>query len=96
MYGRIFKKELKLCPGGVCEDHPREAIQNTNPYQLLILVIAIGIFLISFVNTAFNRAKESPTPTTQTETEVDEDCIVPDWAIEIGHEEMWKLHQGCE
>jgi len=23
------------------------------------------------------------------------DCVTPDWAIKMGHEEMWKQHNGC-
>jgi hypothetical protein len=23
-------------------------------------------------------------------------CQVPEWAIAIGHEEMWKLHNNCQ
>ena len=24
-----------------------------------------------------------------------EECEAPKWAIAIGHEQMWKLHNGC-
>ena len=27
--------------------------------------------------------------------EVDAKCQAPKWAIAIGHEEKWKLHNGC-
>ncbi|RLA01340.1 MAG: hypothetical protein DRQ47_08205 [Gammaproteobacteria bacterium] len=26
---------------------------------------------------------------------VDEKCQAPKWAIAIGHEDKWKLHNGC-
>jgi hypothetical protein len=26
---------------------------------------------------------------------VDEKCQAPKWAIAIGHEDQWKLHNGC-
>jgi hypothetical protein len=26
---------------------------------------------------------------------VDETCQAPKWAIAIGHEDKWKLHNGC-
>ena len=28
-------------------------------------------------------------------TKSEEECKAPKWAIAIGHEEMWKLHNGC-
>ena len=24
------------------------------------------------------------------------DCVVPQFAIDMGHEEKWKLHNGCK
>ena len=28
-------------------------------------------------------------------TKTSEECQAPKWAIAIGHEQMWKLHNGC-
>jgi hypothetical protein len=27
--------------------------------------------------------------------EVDDECKAPKWAIAIGHEQLWKKHNGC-
>jgi hypothetical protein len=36
------------------------------------------------------------TPASETEkTLTATKCQAPKWAIAIGHEEMWKLHNGC-
>jgi hypothetical protein len=32
---------------------------------------------------------------TQTQTATETDCTPPDWAVKIGHAEMWKLHHNC-
>ena len=29
-------------------------------------------------------------------TNIKEGCEAPEWAIKIGHEEQWKLHNGCK
>jgi len=26
----------------------------------------------------------------------EDECVVPQWAIDIGHEEMWKSHNDCD
>jgi len=36
---------------------------------------------------------QNKTQTTQT---INKDCIPPQWAINIGHAEKWKLHHGCK
>jgi len=37
-----------------------------------------------------------PTDIAAAQAAVDEKCHAPKWAIAIGHEDKWKLHNGCD
>lgn len=40
------------------------------------------------------QEKQTPPPTAS-DTEEEDPCTPPQWAIDMGHGEMWKLHHGC-
>jgi len=100
IYNLFNKQKAQLCPGNSCKTKKQEEIQKVGLPQLIILVLFIlTIFFIpsivldksqptnSIINNNINiKIKEN----------IDEKCIPPQWAIDIGHEEMWKLHNGCD
>jgi len=106
MYG-LFK-ENKLCPGGACEIKKREEIQKINLTQIIIT----SLFIIFIVYLAFSGMLGQSKATYADITHANNyqifenphilnnasnnNCEVPDWAIKIGHEELYKLHHGCE
>lgn len=94
LYKLFRKNESSMCSGNACLPKKREKIQKVS----LAHIVTLGVFLlalyviyphvqIDFGTTIFNDAKEEVT---------EEDCIPPQWAIDIGHEEIYKIHQGCE
>lgn len=41
------------------------------------------------------KVEAAPVPE-QPQTTTEKDCVVPDWAKNMGHEDKWKLHNGCK
>lgn len=98
IYQAVRKDPGQLCPGGVCEVRPKEEIQKISMAQLA----ALGVFLVTIgVVTVMTPAAMTPVrarmgggsaPVSDAERER---CTVPELAKKIGHEEKWKLHNGC-
>lgn len=85
IYSMIYKKNTGLCPGWACKIKIKEDIQKVHLSQFLILLIFWIIIFLSFY--IINNIDYSHNTN---------NCVVPDWAKNIGHEEKWKLHHGCE
>lgn len=96
IYNLIKKEDAKLCPGGVCTPHETVEIQKISIFQTLATISILMVMFIIIVSGTFAEKRTYTGPQTINESEtIDEECIVPDWAIDIGHEEQWKLHNGC-
>jgi len=100
VYDLFHREKAKLCPGNVCEINSKEEIQKTNIAQITIMVsFLIVVYLISnsaLIGTNHNVQAQSVEATTLLDKSVEKKCVVPDWAIKMGHEEKWKLHNGCK
>lgn len=84
IYQRFKPDALQLCPGGSCSIHKPAAIQQITPHQLIVggaVVALVALFI-------WIQPMITPAPRT--------DCVVPAFAIEMGHEEMWKVHNNCQ
>ncbi len=91
---KIFNKNsLQDCPSGKCEVSKIEDIQKINLVQVSVFIL----FLLSiFFITQILNPKEVIKIEEQTVTETkNNDCQPPQWAIDMGHGEKWKLHHGC-
>ncbi|MCB9362415.1 DUF4395 domain-containing protein [Candidatus Woesearchaeota archaeon] len=92
IYNMLYKDEAAFCPGGVCEVRDREPIQEVNISQVVVLVvILVGMILLPGLGVL--SLDEEPIPD---EVVFEEDCEPPQWAIDMGHGDMWKLHHNCE
>jgi hypothetical protein len=108
VYNLFNKEKAKLCPGGVCEVRKKENIQKISVIQVIITsLFVILIIYIAFsgmleqnkiIYTNVNNANNDQNFENQylLNNMSNDDCEVPGWAIEIGHEEQYKLHHGCE
>lgn len=103
LYNLFSKEKARYCPGGVCEIMKREEIQKVGTVQILILLLfilsIISIHHFGALNPSSLAIGENP-PGQGTGDILDinesaEECKVPDWAVEIGHEDMYRLHHGC-
>ncbi len=55
-------------------------------------------FILSALSFSLQSMADDKKVTSASESEkkvADTKCQAPKWAIAIGHEEMWKLHNGC-
>ncbi len=99
IYNWVKKDKAQLCPGGACEDLKPEKIQRIPALQAFIVSMFIVLIVGMGVSGLFRPPLSQPASAQETginqSTEVDENCVVPDWAKDIGHEEQWKLHNGC-
>ena len=97
---QLFNKEkAQLCPGNVCETQDREPIQRLTLSQALIALGYVALlFLLAPVIQSSTAPVRSITPTVQSspaEPANEDRCRVPEFAKKMGHEQQWKLHNGC-
>ena len=96
----IFNKEkAQLCPGNVCEIKDREPIQMVDGHQAMIagLYVALLLALAPILQSATPQPRgldSAGSPSSVSPAE-EERCRVPEFAKKLGHEEKWKLHNGC-
>jgi hypothetical protein len=94
IYEWTFRKSAQYCPGGVCPTEPRRSRKvGAGETAILVLFVTLVIGLIQHLPERSQRPAafaESPNAV------VDERCTPPDWAVKIGHAEMWKLHNNCK
>ena len=99
LYNLVNKEKAQLCPGNVCEIKDRQSIQMVTLAQALnpIGYIALLLFLSPVLNTARSQSSsENPAAQVSPTSPADEErCRVPEFAKKMGHEEKWKLHNGC-
>lgn len=84
LYQYFKPDELQLCPGGACQVHQPTAIQQITRPQLMIS----GIIIVIIALYAWGQPLLTPAPRA--------DCVVPDFAIAMGHAEVWKEHNNCQ
>ena len=98
VYNLFHKEKAELCPGGTCAVPVRHEIQKISFAQVTVLVLFFGVMagvaqtLTPLVSDAEQSLKIATSPV---QTPAESDCTPPDWAVKIGHAEMWKLHHNC-
>jgi hypothetical protein len=99
MYNLFNKEKAQLCPGNVCEIKDRESIQIVTLAQALIAMgyVALLLFLSPVLDTARSQvsSKDPASQASPASSAEEERCRVPEFAKKMGHEEKWKLHNGC-
>jgi len=98
----IYKKfnvTLNKCPGDICEIDEKRKISSTS---IILLTVFIALFVLAFSLLKQYKYNTADTPSIQVQqTEKlsplknKEDCTPPQWAIDIGHRDMWLKHHGC-
>lgn len=89
----LFNKDN--CPDGNCEiASKKEDIQQISIFQTFIVAAFLVLVVFAF-KTGIPSLEDF-----MTEQEISQkkegDCVVPQFAIDMGHEEKWKLHNGCK
>lgn len=89
LYRVVLRRETGLCPGGACEVKVMHPVQLTSKAQLAALALA-GFLAIGAGSVIGSRTYAAPFAAQGAER-----CKVPQFAISLGHEEMWKRHNNC-
>jgi hypothetical protein len=99
IYNLFHKEKAKFCPGNSCEVNQREPIQKTGIIQFVVLAISAfflyGVWNSTLIHKSYIKPIEVINKKSNLET-TNKECIPPQWAINIGHAEKWKLHHGCK
>lgn len=99
LYNLFNKEKAQLCPGNVCEIKDREPIQRLAwPQVVTAAAYVAGLWALSPLldaSTPPPRSANLAAPSAPASPAEEERCRVPDFAKKLGHEEKWKLHNGC-
>lgn len=110
IYNLFNKVEAQNCPGNSCQIKEINENQKVGIVQIIILIIFSSLAYLLFNSSILDKTKITPiieekqeiklenkieTLTSSTK-EIDNDCTPPQWAIDMGHGEKWKLHHRCK
>lgn len=93
IYNAIWPGQAKLCPGGVCEVQTREPIQQIGWGQFGTVAGVAVIVALAAPQLADLPAPHMPGAVDLASDEAN--CTPPAFAVAMGHEELWKRHNGC-
>ena len=95
IYNAASRQRAQHCPGGVCTVFAPHASQKVGAGATAI--VALFLAAIGFVGQRWFPAAEAPVITASSAANpADGKCTPPDWAVAMGHAEMWKLHNNCK
>lgn len=94
IYNAIWPGQAQLCPGGVCDIRDHAPIQRLSAGQFG--GVAAVVALVALAAPVIGRMPAPQMPGRASQADAGQkDCEVPAFAKAMGHEEMWKLHNGC-
>ena len=94
VYKKLNKKLYK-CPGGVCEVSHR----RTTKSGFLVLLAFVAVFYGTYYGLKeykYMPKVEHASKIVSAKIVKDKDCTPPQWAIDLGHKDMWLEHHGCK
>lgn len=95
IYNAFSRRPAQYCPGGTCETGE---VFTPHPCQKVgvggMAIVAVFLALMVFVGQRWFPAAEAVA--TIAPAAADGKCTPPDWAVAMGHAEMWKLHNNCK
>jgi hypothetical protein len=100
LYDLFSKNKVELCPGNVCSFNPAPGAGGSWVQGVVLLVFLVAVFNVASWVYAHptspplvHNVNASAAPQDPAEVER---CRVPEFAKKIGHEQQWKLHNGCQ
>jgi hypothetical protein len=96
VYNAFSRQQAQHCPGGTCEvftPHPSQKVGAGGTVIVVMFLALIGFVAQRWFPPAEPAAVAAPAPAAQA---ADPKCTPPDWAVAMGHAEMWKLHNNCK
>jgi hypothetical protein len=92
IYNLFHKDKAELCPGGTCEVFSRHESQKIGALHVVVVALFMGVMF----SVAQSFMTIVPTVVAAPASAPARDCTPPDWAVKMGHGEMWKLHNNCQ
>ena len=100
LYDLLSRNKVELCPGNVCSYSPASGAGGTWVQGAVLAVFLVVVFNVAgWVNghpIASHAAFDVAAPQAPQDPAEVERCKVPEFAKKIGHEQQWKLHNGCQ
>jgi hypothetical protein len=91
IYNAFSRRQAHHCPGGVCAPRAFRKVSLGDT-----AIVAGFLVLIGLVGERWFPAIEAVAAPTMPAPATDGKCTPPAFAVAMGHEEMWKLHNGCK
>ena len=95
IYNAFSRQQAQHCPGGVCAvftPHTSQKVGAGGTAIVLLFLVVMG-----FVSQHWFPPVEIPASVAPgIAAPADGKCTPPDWAVAMGHGEMWKLHNNCK
>jgi len=98
VYNLLPSRRAQHCPGGTCEVGEvflRHESQRIGPIHAAIVVAFLAAMVV-VTERWFPPLEPVAVAVAPAATPADPKCTPPDWAVKIGHAEMWKLHNNCK
>jgi hypothetical protein len=100
LYDLFSKNKVELCPANVCSFNPPPGAGGTWIQGLVLAVFLLVVFNVAGWLYAQPRSQQAAQDVSATAAPQDpaqvERCKVPEFVKKIGHEQQWKLHNGCQ
>jgi hypothetical protein len=100
LYDKLSPNPVTLCPGNVCGYTPPKGAGGNWAQMGVLLVFGVLVVvaarwvgenpLVQSMNHHEHMMEQAIDPAEE------ERCHVPEFAKKIGHEQQWKLHNGCQ
>jgi len=97
IYNTFSRQQAQHCPGGVCEvftPHPSQKVGAGGTAVVIVFLALIGGVARQWFPAV--EAVAAPATPAVAAPATDGKCTPPDWAVAMGHAEMWKLHNNCK
>ncbi len=94
IYNAFARRQAQYCPGGSCEvftPHASQKVGAGGTAIVLVFFILIGLVAQRWFPAVGAIATVAPAT-----APANQKCTPPDWAVAMGHAEMWKLHNNCK
>ena len=100
LYDLFSKNKVELCPGNVCSFSPPPGAGGTWLQGAVLVLFLVAVFNVVgwvYSHPTSQQAAQDVSATTAPQDPAEaERCKVPEFAKKIGHEQQWKLHNGCQ
>jgi hypothetical protein len=96
VYNAFTNRRAQHCPGGACEAAPGHHGRPLGPVHAAVVLVFFATVALVGERYFPAREKVAPAPVAQPAGPVDPACVPPDWAVAMGHADMWKLHHNCQ